>query len=307
MITCIDTMKDSGDGVKVYSQTQIQEIVNQISLLDSTHISVDTPWDFPIQMTQWINAIHSTGRQVWIRSHFNAWEGNYGAVANMTPGQYLAVLPLALQGIKGLLQTGDIIDVCPEPENGHFFKSIANWTSIPAIVSEYLAFIISGTEIAQANVPTFVDCNTRSVSGWFGAHIIDSPTATILGKVTIDTYPAGALTGAAAAAAQVAELVAVSKAHPGIPIIIGEVGYCSPNPVSDFVQAQTLGLILEGYSNSGVEINGLNYWCGCGNSTDGSYCWLINRVKPTNQTDVVVMTPRLAASVVSEWMINSLL
>src|SRR5689334_12881088 len=78
-IASVDTMKDSMDTSAPKNQisdSAIASDVNLIATMHTTHITVDTFMDYPDYMLRWINAVRKTGKHVWFRLHFNAWEGN---------------------------------------------------------------------------------------------------------------------------------------------------------------------------------------------------------------------------------------
>ena len=89
--------------------------------------------------------------------------------------------------------------------------------------------------------------------------------------VTIDSYPEGDTTDpGTAATARVSELNAVHAARPGVPVVIGEMGYSNNMPVTDAQQQAVLQAefsAIEGLSY----VAGANYWVGPGTDQSGGY------------------------------------
>src|SRR5579859_7713104 len=87
----IDTMKSSRDTeTHPLSQREITNIVELSASLNTNYITVDTLWDYPDYMQQWIDAIRATGRHVWFRGHPNQWENDNNTPGIMNPKQYEA-------------------------------------------------------------------------------------------------------------------------------------------------------------------------------------------------------------------------
>src|SRR5689334_19862914 len=90
-IASIDTMKVSRDTVRQpLSFAEINSIIKLSARLNANYITVDTQWDYPDYMAQWINAIRLAGRHVWFRGYPRQWEDASGKAGIMTPTQYMA-------------------------------------------------------------------------------------------------------------------------------------------------------------------------------------------------------------------------
>src|SRR5437762_2616407 len=150
----IDTMKASLDTqTRQLSQHEISEIVNLSASLNTNYITVDTNWDYPDYMQQWVNAVRATNHPVWFRSHPNKWKNDDGATGIMTPLEYEETERTFIQQHPSLFQSGDIFDPCFEPEQGYYWeaKYHANWAvSAPnSATIEYNAFIRDTSDIAD--------------------------------------------------------------------------------------------------------------------------------------------------------------
>ncbi len=139
-----DVMKWSKDDL--FSQktdAQMAAVALQLKSLGATHVAVATPYDDPSAypggpapegyLERWIVAIRGQGMHVFFRRQWLSWEGIYGVAKNTARGigttpnvlngtdttSYLALTYLYWKANAGhLVQAGDIVCPCPEPENG---------------------------------------------------------------------------------------------------------------------------------------------------------------------------------------------
>lgn len=89
--------------------------------------------------------------------------------------------------------------------------------------------------------------------------------------VTFDSYPEGTTTDPTTAAnARLADLTAVEAAHPGLQVIIGEMGYSNEVDVTDAQQESVIQAELAILAPI-TYLHGINYWVGPGTSTSGGY------------------------------------
>ncbi len=279
----VDTMKESMDtDTNQLTPTQIADDVNLAATLKTTHITVDVHWDYPTYMQEWISAVRAAGKHVWFRIHPNAWEGNYGVTATMTPSQYLSAESAFILAHPTFFQSGDILDMNPEPENSPYWVNTygANWSwqNAPnAGTDAYNQFVLGVTTTANSALAqlgiTGVNTNVRSMSEWY----YENPTAlynsTIsqFGVMTVDSYPDQNTTDPTTAANDwLSVLSTIENTHPGIPIIIAEMGYSNAINVSDTTQEQVLKAELNAFESLSY-IEGLNYWVGAGTANSGGY------------------------------------
>ncbi len=226
-ISAIDTMKESRDTeTRPLSDAAIADDVNLAASLNPNYITVDTHFEYPDYMARWVAAIRATGRHVWFRIHPNQWGDNNGTTGIMTPAQYESAERAFLQANLALFQPGDILDPCPEPENGTYWLATygSGWTANapnPA-TQEYNAFIRATSDIADSVLQGAgiygVITTVRSTNSFFATHPgpLEAATVARLGRVTVDSYPDQNLTDPAqAAAARVSEYRAIYAAWGG--------------------------------------------------------------------------------------------
>jgi hypothetical protein len=283
----IDTMKVSRDtATRPLSMQEITKIVDISASLNTNYITVDTQWNYPDYMTQWVNAIRLTKRHVWFRIQPNLWENNNGSIGIMTPEQYVVSERLFILAHPSLFRPGDILDPCPEAEQGLYWKATygQSWTNnAPNVAtSEYNAFLRQTTDVADAalhqNGITGVITTIRSINSFFATHpsVLERATVDKFGYITIDSYPdQDTLNPDVAARARVAELNQI-EALWHTPIIIGEMGYSNDIPVDDATQQAVLKAEFS-QLRSLPYLAGVNYWVGVGSNTSGGYTYILTR------------------------------
>ena len=282
-IASIDTMKLSRDtATNPETPSEIAQAVNLCASLNTTYITVDTDWEYPAYMKEWIDAIRAAGKRVWFRTQPNQWHDDNGATGIMTPSKFESAERSFIDAHPDFFRAGDIFDPISEPEDGLYwnatFPSGWSWRSAPnTYTNQFNRFILKTTEIAnralQANGVKGVITNIRSVSGWWATSpkSLYNRTVDRLGNITFDSYPEGTLTDPTAATqARLSELAAIHAARPTVPIIIGEMGYSDEVPVSDAEQESVIAAELTGIHALGY-VAGLNYWVGPGTATSGGY------------------------------------
>lgn len=292
-ITAVDTMKDSRDTCYPVSNQLtpgvIAQGVNLCASLSVTHITCDVFYDYPDYLALWVSAIRATGKAVWFRSHWNTWEGNNGTSATMTPAQYLTATIAFLQAHPTLFQSGDILDACAEPNNSPYWVNTygANYTNnAPNTATDafnaYLLNLDTQMQTTLNNLGiTGVNTKVRSLNSFWAKsiNVLYPSTVAQLGNVTIDTYPEGSSTDPATCAnARLAELQLVVAARPGVPIILGELGYSNAVTVTDDQQNAVLAAELAAVATIPTII-GMNYWVAQGSETSGGHTHLFGGVR----------------------------
>ncbi len=277
----IDTMKESRDTeTRPLPSNEIFEIVKLSASVNTNYITVDTHWEYPGYLQQWVNAIRATGRHVWFRSQPNQWENQNGATGTMTPAQYEAAERSFILAHASLFQPGDIFDACPEPEQGNYwFKQYDErwtWNAPNSATREYNAFIRDTTDVADAAFQQKsihgVITTIRSTNTFFASHsdVFEQATAKRLGRITIDSYPEQSTTDPLTAAnARVDELKTIESTW-HLPIVIGEMGYSNQVEVDDMTQQKVLKAELQAIELLSY-VTGVNYWVGPGTNTSGGY------------------------------------
>ncbi len=292
----IDTMKVSRDtATRPLSEQEIANVVKTSASLNTNYITVDTQWDYPAYMIQWINAIRATGHHVWFRIFPNQWENANNTTGLMTPAQYILSEQKFLQSYPSFFHSGDILDPCPEAEQGLYWKAAygQNWTSNAPnrATSEYNAFLRQTTDVADAslhqNGVTGVITTIRSTNAFFATHpaVLEKATVRKFGYITVDSYPdQDTQDPHVAANAWLAQLKAI-EALWHVPIVIGEMGYSNHLSVDDATQQKVLHAEFSQFQSLPY-LAGINYWVGAGSMTAGGYTYIL-----TQRNDAWVLRP----------------
>lgn len=280
-IASVDTMKESRDTeTRPLSDAQIAADVNVAASLNTTYITVDTHWDYPAYMLRWADAVRAAGRHVWFRIHPNQWGNNNGTTGIMTPAQYEDSEQAFILANPAIFRPGDILDPCPEPENGLYWRATYDdgWTAgAPnAATEEYNRFIRDTTDVADAALRQDgidgVITTVRSTNSFFASHpgALEAATVSRMGRVTVDSYPEGTTTDPQTATqARIDELNTIEQAW-GVPVVIGEMGYSNKVVVDDATQEAVLKAEF-GALASLPYLAGANYWVGAGTDNSGGY------------------------------------
>lgn len=285
----LDTMKVSRDTqTHPLSQDQINAIVAISASLHNNYITVDTNWDYPAYMAQWVDAVHNAHLHVWYRGHPNQWENDNGASGQMTPGMYETAERDFILHNSGLFQYGDIFDACSEPEQGKYWfeQYQPGWTDTGpnTATREFNSFLRDTTDVADQAFKdagkSGVITTIRSTNSFFPSTTLgnglEAATVQRLGRITIDSYPEQSTTDPKQAAdARVSELKAIENLW-HVPIIIGEMGYSNDVNVDDATQEKVIRAELEAMAPLSY-LAGLNYWVGTGSSSSGGYTYIISK------------------------------
>lgn len=284
-ITAVDTMKESRDTItNPLTDLEIYQDVALCATLHTTHITVDTPYDYPDYLTRWVKAVRATGRHVWFRCAFNAWEGSYDTPATMTPTQYTNRLKAFIHDHRALFQSGDILDPLPEPENGPYWVRTSpqgaswTWKDAPnATTDEYNRFFVNVTQAADDALKAAgirgVITTIRSTNGYIAGRPMTLYPATVarMGRITIDEY-VGQETDIAPPAALAAlqkEVEAIENVR-HVPLVLGEFGYSTKGLVSDSQQQVVLRPEFD-WLRTRPYLQGMNYWHGAGYPAPDTY------------------------------------
>ncbi len=280
-IASVDTMKESRDTeTRPLSDAQIADDIAVAASLNTTYITVDTHWDYPAYMLRWADAVRAAGRHVWFRIHPNQWGNNNGTTGIMTPAQYEDSERAFILANPAIFRPGDILDPCPEPENGRYWVATYDdgWTAgAPnAATEEYNRFIRDTTDVADAALRQDgidgVITTVRSTNSFFASHpgALEAATVARMGRVTVDSYPEGTATDPQTATrARIDELNTIRQAW-GVPVVIGEMGYSNKVAVDDATQEVVLKAEFNALSSLPY-LAGANYWVGAGTDNSGGY------------------------------------
>jgi hypothetical protein len=134
-IGSVDTMKLSKDQASGGFTSSDAQAVDLASSMAVTHITVDTPLEYPSVMLAWANRIHGDGKHVWFRlgslygprlphgdaSKARNYEPPYDGYPTFGHG-YLTTLHKLMIANPGLIRPGDILDGDAEVENSRWWK-----------------------------------------------------------------------------------------------------------------------------------------------------------------------------------------
>ena len=304
-------MKLSRDTLKTpLSDAQIDAVVRLDARLHLTHVATDVYYDNPDYLARWVRAIRAAGLHVWFRPHWYAWEDHrvsgvvrgqlhVGIVrAAMTPGAYIAASRRFLQQHAALLQDGDILDLCSEPENGaywlqHYGKGWS-WRNAGAkhAFNSFLRSLVSMAKTTLAHRGRGAVLVTAiSVNSSIATRLLSTPTVRKLGMITLDLYPENTTRDPAIATARlVAEIERVHRRW-RLPVLLGEHGYARDFAADDDTQARVLAAELAALRRLPYLL-GLNYWVDAGGPGFGGYTNLYRQVRGS-------WTPRPAAAVLA--------
>jgi hypothetical protein len=135
-IGSVDTMKLSKDQVTGGFTSDDAQAVDLTASMAVTHITVDTPLEYPSVMAAWAQKIHNDGKRVWFRlgsfnggnlahgdsSRATGYKTPYDGYPEFAPG-YLTNLHKLMLAHPGLIRAGDILDGDSEVENSTWWKA----------------------------------------------------------------------------------------------------------------------------------------------------------------------------------------
>jgi IPT/TIG domain len=133
-IGSVDTMKLSRDHASEGFTSDDAQAVDLTASMAVTHITVDTPLEYPSVMVAWANRIHNDGKHVWFRlgsfnggnlahgdsSKASGYRAPYDGYPELGPG-YLTTLHELMLAHPGLVRPGDILDGNAEAENSSWW------------------------------------------------------------------------------------------------------------------------------------------------------------------------------------------
>ena len=266
------------------SPGEITDIVNLSASLHTNFITVDTHWDYPGYLQEWVNAVRAVHLHVWFRSHPSQWDDDTGATSIMTPADYEVAEQTFIKDNAMLFQPGDIFDPCPESEGARYWVSKYGdkWKyNAPNKATRALnAFIRDNTDVAnkafqQAGVSGFIT-TIRSTSAFFAQHatLLEPATVKKFQRITLDSYPDASTTDPTIAAqSRVEELQTIENLW-HVPIVLGEMGYSNEIAVDAKTQEQVLKVELNSIARLPYVV-GVNYWVGAGSDSAGGYTYII--------------------------------
>jgi hypothetical protein len=281
-VRAIDTQKESMDTLaNRLTAAQMADSVGVAAQLNLDYVTVETPYDYPDYAQQWVDAIRSVGKHVWFRMSWSDWLGIHAGTGTMTPTDFLSRTQRFILAHPGMFRTGDIFDICPEPEQGKYWNATygSSWNWLPAppnpATREYNLFIRNGTQAARTAFQqigrTGVTTTIRSLNPFDAQYDLEPATVSLLGVLTIDSYADAGMTDQHdAVASRINELNALHDQWK-VPIVYGEMGYDASNPfVSDAQQQVVLNAEFSALRQVSF-LKGVNYYVGAGYPAPDNY------------------------------------
>lgn len=212
-------------------------------------VAIEVPYDSansysppvsPGYETTWVNAAHALGLHVWVRSHWNSWEGDYGfpkETPTTTPGLQLGTAAAVLDGQDTTsylaltyywildhptyFQNGDIFTPAAEPENAGILPNYCGTPpcmfSSDAGFNQWLQDSMTVDRGAFAQLHVNVQVGYWGTSGWLTANgYLTNATVNDMGILDVDDY----LQSPAALVANLAQIEATYN----VPLVVGEWG-----------------------------------------------------------------------------------
>lgn len=301
-IASVDTMKLSKDraGAKL-NQGEIDQVVDLAASMSTTHVTVDTPLEYPSVAAQWADRIHADGKNAWFRLNDTDCNQSHGDLGDGSPSHqagYLTKLHSFMLANPGLFESGDIIDGDPEAENScwwadHYGCGVQS-TCTPcdptasnapcAPVRQFIDFLTKMTDQENADLATLgitgVITNVHSTDPGTATQILTPAFVHAMGDlITVDAYPDQNTSDAASAAQRwKGALVSWHQAWLSrgidVSILVGEWGYSNTLSVDDATQQAVVHAeTTQAFANVPWLI-GTNYWVGPGYPGDGGYTQL---------------------------------
>lgn len=272
-ISSVDTMKESKDAeAKGLTNAQIVSDVNLAARLNTTHITVDTQYDYPAVMAQWVQAVRATGKHVWFRP------GGFG-ITMVSPSWYLSNMSSYIIANPGLFKPSDIFDADPEAENSAYWvneygSNGINTTNGAAAFNQFLRDLTATANRAFAQIGvTGVMTTVHSTDPGTSLNVLTSTTVQDMGNlVTVDAYPDENTTDPTTAASDWSKLFSnLHSKWPTASLLVGEYGYCNNIDVGDSTQEAVVKSELNNVFSSVSYLVGVNYWVGAGGAGYGGY------------------------------------
>ncbi|MGH2409336.1 MAG: hypothetical protein ACRDGS_03095, partial [Chloroflexota bacterium] len=197
------------------------------------------------------------------------WEDNNGTTGIMTPSQYERGWRTYILAHPSFFKPGDILDPCPEASNAPYWNTTygGGWghSAPDAGTREFNAFLRDTTNIADTALHALgiygVITTVHSLNPfWYlFPRALEPATMKRLGLITIDDYvDSGTTNPATAATLRLKQLAAIERRW-HLPILIGEMGYPTPNPGDEATQAAVLGAEFRAMATVPY-LAGVNYW-----------------------------------------------
>lgn len=249
-------------------------IINQVKLIKETganYVAIGTPYNRLDDMRIWVEEIHNAGLNVWFRSHWNEWEGDWGVPSTLKPDEYLERTRVFILQNPELFKEGDSFSMCVEAENvgvgiGNKFL---NWDEFKKFVLNEI--VVSNKAFEEIGLKGKVHTNWLSLNAWTVENIVDKDFANNIGLITVDHYAGqsstiGELDNSTDLVNKTIKDLEYYHKKFGVPVLLGEWGYQIYQEVSDVRQANVINQMFMKLRTLDFLV-GVNYWVHMGNTS----------------------------------------
>lgn len=288
---CIDTMKDSRDNARNWSNRTdliplVTKEISAIKSLGANCVSVGTPYDdeFGAYLRVWVDQAHKQGLKIWFRGNLAGWEGWFSYPLLSGVSEHHEKIKHFILSHPSYFNDGDIFTPAPEPEAG---KIIGDPRNSESQKREFLDFLVDSYDNCVSSfelIDVKAVCGFFSTNGDIAKHILTPETVAKIGNVVVvDHYVSDP-------SVLVSDLVNLQEKFK-TKIMLGEFGAPIPDlngNMSQSQQADFINTVFKGLVEHRDFMLGANYWV----LTDGS-----SALYGPN------LTPREAAAVVKNYYI----
>ena len=303
-VASVDTMKLSKDQAQYGYTANDSQAVDLASTMAVTHITVNTPMEYPAVLEAYANRIHADGKSVWFRlsstNGANLAHGDLGdGYPTYAPG-YLTELHELMLAHPGIFRPGDILDGDAEAETSGWWAkqygcgvqsagctaSVTAFNHFLTLMTEQEKIDLGSLACATATSVGCVVTQVHSTDNGTGRYQLSNSTVEAMGDlITVDAYPdEGTTEPLAAAGAWHQELEALksfwaAKGIPNLTVLVGEWGYRNHHEVTDTLQQEVVYAEVTKAFPGLPYVAGMNYWGGPGFNIGGGYTQLFNQVE----------------------------
>ena len=279
-IRCIDFQIVSKYNSWNLNKTQRLAAIDEAKNTGATHISIAIPYDNPSKWFDWVTDIRSRGLLIFFRSHWNAWEGDNGASANLTKEDYLSKTEQFIKDYPSFFKPGDLFGLAVESSNADSKGNTTFKTDGVFDIQKYKKFEIDQVRIANKSFAaiglerqihtwcistnvSLLDLNGvvwNNTSGNSAGLNYRDILKYFAGRLCIDHYQSNTITtGSAYYTAIKADLQNFKKSFPGCVLLQGEIGYATNSTPTDSEQLDVYNGFVPALLEEDVVI-GVNFW-----------------------------------------------
>jgi len=269
------------DGWNQDQTKRLNEFEAGKTLCGANYVALAVPYDNLTKYTNYVTDARTKGLKIWHRSHWNRWQGDNSASADMTAQEYLDDTYDFIVNNPTLFADYDCFTMCIESNNAdgvnttdpfrttgsfdftkynQFLKDQVRYANAAFVAigknvqTNLLSLSLSLTDLAGQNL----DATSGNSSGLDNADVV----AYLDGILTIDHYLSDAYRYTSSPtywSKFSSDLDKLHTAFPDCQIMIGEWGYHTTTAVSDAERAAMYAQIIE-VLRSKSYIYGVNFW-----------------------------------------------